>query len=366
MNHKAVGIGLLVLLALMLGAPVMAQDAAEEPVALEPWVCPEGFVGQTLNVYNWSTYVAEDTISNFEALCGITVVYDTFESNESLLARLRQGNPGYDIVVPTGHTVAQMVAEDLLIPLTADNIPNLTNLSEALADPVYDPGNAYSVPYQWGTTAVGYNTTKIDEITSWEQVFTYDGPVAWLDEPRMMMGVALRLLGFDANSVNPDEIAARDFLIENGDNVVYIAADDGQERLASGEVDIAVEYMGDIFQIGADCECEDFGFALPETAQVWVDNLAIPTGAQNPALAEVFIDYVLDPQVGADIANYTAYASPNQLAIDGGLIDPLYGESPVIYPDETTIERLFTVLTVPDAEQLYNDAWDEVKILIGG
>ena len=319
-------------------------------------------------MYNWSTYVAEDTISNFEAACGVTVVYDTFESNESLLARLRQGNPGYDIVVPTGHTVAQMVAEDLLMPLTPENIPNLANLTEGLTDPVYDPGNAYSVPYQWGTTAVGYNVEAVGgELTSWDQVWNHEGPVAWLDEPRMMLGVALTLLGFDPNSTNADEIAAaRDFLIENGDNVVYIAGDDGQERLAAGEVDIAVEYMGDIFQIGADCECEDYGFSLPETAQVWVDNLAIPVGAQNPALAEVFIDYILDPQVGADIANYTAYASPNGLAIEEGLIDPAYLESPIIYPDDSTFERLFTVLTVPDAEQLYNDAWDEVKILIGG
>jgi spermidine/putrescine transport system substrate-binding protein len=374
-------LSLLLLLALAFGLTAWAQDATEEASGadtadtemaaadLEPWTCPEGFEGQTLNVYNWSTYVAEDTISNFEAACGVTVSYDVYESSEALLARLRGGNPGYDVVVPTGNTVVLMVAEGLLEPLDHEQIPNMANITEGLLNPDYDPGNVYTVPYQWGTVGVGYNVDAVGgEITSWEQVWNHDGPVAWLEDLRVMLGIALVNLGYDANTTNPDEIAeARDYLIERGGNVVYIAGDDGQERLAAGEVDIAIEYMGDIFQIIADCECDDFAFALPmEGADVWVDNLAIPVGAQNPELAHVFIDYILDPQVGADISNYTAYASPNQAAIDAGLIDSEYLDSPVIYPDATTFERLFTILSDPTVEQLYNDAWDEVKILIGG
>jgi spermidine/putrescine transport system substrate-binding protein len=356
---------LVVMVVFALTATVFAQEATPEA---EPWVCPEGFEGQTLSVYNWSTYVADNTIPDFEEACGVTVVYDVYGSNEEMLARLSQGNPGYDIIVPTGYMVETMVNRELLEPLTLENIPNAANVSEFLLDPVYDPANVYSLPYQWGTLGIGYNINSTgEEITTWEQVFAYDGPVAWIDDPRFMFGVALSVLGFDPNTENPDEIAqARDFLIENGGNVVAIAADDGQALLERGDVDIAIEYNGDIFQLRADCACEDYVFALPEpSAQRWVDNLAIPAGAPNKALAEVFIDYILDPQVGADISNYTAYASPNQAAIDAGLVLPEYLNETAIYPDEETSARLFTTLAVPEAEQAYNDAWDEVKILLG-
>ena len=368
MMHKHV---LLVLAALfVLVAPVWAQDATPEATAaLEPWVCPEGFAGQTLNVYNWSTYVAEDTIPNFEAACGVTVEYSVFGSNEEMLARLSQGNPGFDIIVPTGYMVATMAGRDLLEPLDLANIPNAANASEVLLNPDHDPENMYSLPYQWGSLGVGYNITTVgEEITTWDQVFGYDGPVSWIDDPRFMFGVALTILGFDANSENPDEIAAaRDFLVENGGNVVAIAADDGQALLQRGDVDIALEYSGDIFQVSVDCECEDFQYVLPEPAgQVWVDNLAIPLGAPNHALAEVFMDYVLDPQVGADISNYTAYATPNQAAIDAALVLPEYLNTPTVYPSPEVIARAFTTLAVSsDAEQAYGDAWDEVKILLG-
>lgn len=359
---------LLVIAALfVLVAPVWAQDAAT--AELEPWVCPEGFEGQTLNVYNWSTYIAEDTIPNFEAACGVSVVYDSYGSNEEMLARLSQGNPGYDIVVPTGYMVATMAGRDLLEPLNLENIPNATNVSEFLLDPVYDPGNQYSLPYQWGTLGIGYNVTATgEEITTWDQVFNYQGNVAWIDDPRFMFGVALTILGFDANSENPDEIAAaRDFLVENGGNVVAIAADDGQALLQRGDVDIAIEYSGDIYQVTVDCECEDFLYTLPEPAgQVWVDNLAIPAGAPNHALAEVFMDYILDPQVGASISNYTAYATPNQASIDASLILEEYLTTPTIYPSADVLANSFTTLAVSsDAEQAYGDAWDEVKILLG-
>ena len=142
--RKFVLVSLLVILALALSVTASAQDAVE----LEPWTCPAGFEGQTLNVYNWSTYVAEDTISNFEAACGVAVTYDVYESSEALLSRLRGGNPGYDVVVPTGNTVAIMIVEGLLEPLDHAQIPNMANITEGLLDPAYDPGNVYTLPYQ--------------------------------------------------------------------------------------------------------------------------------------------------------------------------------------------------------------------------
>ena len=350
--------------------PTAAPEATEEAVEeASGWVCPEGFEGQQLNVYNWSTYIAEDTIPNFEELCGVTVEYTTYESDEAMLTRIRNGNPGFDIVVPSGDTIAVMAREGLLIPLDMDAIPNFANLNPDLLGAPYDPDNTYSVPYQWGTVGIGYSVEAFpDGISSWEELFAYDGQVAWLDDRRAMFGVALIMLGYDPNTENLDEIEeARLFLEENGGNVVAIAADDGQEMLARGDVDATVEYSGDIFALAEECECDDYAYVIPsEAANLWTDNLAIPIDAPNPELAMVFIDYILDAQVGADISNYTAYASPNQAAIDQGLIDADYLGDPGIYPSEETAGNLF-VIEEPseEIEQAYNDAWDELLIFVG-
>jgi spermidine/putrescine transport system substrate-binding protein len=372
---RKLGILLIALLLVGMLAPglIYAQDGGdgeetETPTPPEPWVCPEGFEGQELHVYNWSTYVAEDTIPNFEAACGVTVVYDIFGSNEEMLARLREGNPGYDIIVPSDYAVASLIADELLVPLDHEMIPNMANLTTDLTDAPFDPGNQYSVPYQWGTIGLGYNITEVgEEITSWQQVWDYEGNVAWLEDPRSMVGIGLNFLGYDPNSSDEDEIAeATEFLIESGSNVVAIAADDGQVLLERGDVDITVEYSGDIFQVIADCECEDYRYVIPEEGSVvWMDNLAIPKDAPNVELAHAFIDYILHPQVGADISNYTAYASPNQAAIDLGLIDEEYLSNTSIYPDEEVMSNLFWIEENPENEELVLDAWDEIVIFAG-
>ena len=348
---------------LLVGAWALAQGDSETS-----WTCPEGFEGQTLSVYNWTTYIAEDTIPLFEELCGVEVNYDTYPTDDDMLARIRQGNPGYDIVVPSGTVTYLMIDEGLLEPLDADNIPNLANVEDAFLGLDFDPNNEYTVPYQWGTIGIGYNTEAVgEEITSWSQMFEYDGPVSWLEDVRATMGVALLMLGHDPNTRSPEEIEeAKNFLIENGANVVYINQDDGQEILLRGEADIVVEYSGDIFQIIDECECDTYAYVIPEEGtNFWVDNLAIPVNAPNKPLAEAFIDFVLDPHVGAEISNYTAYGSPNAAAAEMNLIDEAYLNDPGIYPPEETLDNLFFIVQDPELEQLYNDAWDEIRIFVG-
>jgi spermidine/putrescine transport system substrate-binding protein len=290
-------------------------------------------------------------------------------------------------MVPSDYAVSVLIGEGQLEPLTQENIPNIANVTPGLLDRSFDPGNVYSIPYQWGTVGIGYDANAVaevlgadTEINSWEQLLNYpvEGRVAWLDDPRIMLGIALDSLGYDANTQNPDELAeATNLLIESGKkNRPILAADSGQELLAAGEVDIVVEYMGDIFQIAAACEedpatCNEtqFLYVIPqEGTNLWIDNLTIPVDAPNKALAEVFINYILDPKVGADISNYTAYASPNQASIDMGLIDPLYLDSPIIYPDEESMANLWTITgftDAPDIEAAYNDAWTDIKLEIG-
>ena len=333
-----------------------------------PWTCPEGFEGQQLSVYNWTTYVAEDTIPNFEELCGVEVLYDTFPTDDDMLAKIRQGNPGYDVVVPSSTVLSLMIAEGLLEPLDLENIPNFANLAETFVGLPFDPDNTYSVPYQWGTMGIGYNTETVgEEVTSWDDMFNYGGPVSWLEDIRGMMGVALLKLGYDPNTSDPEKIQeAKDYLLEQGGNVVYMNQDDGQEVLVRGEADMVVEYSGDIFQIMDECDCDTYAYVIPEEGTLfWVDTLAVPVGAPNKELAEVFIDYLLAPQVAADISNYTAYGTPNEVALSEGLIDPELASDPGIYPSEETEENLFFVEQTPERAQLYYDAWDELRIFVG-
>ena len=350
---------------LALATTCLAAAFAQTPTT--SWTCPEGYEGQSLTVYNWTTYIAEDTVSNFEELCGVTVQYDTFPTDDDMLARIRQGNPGYDIVVPSSTVLTLMVSENLLEPLDKELIPNFANLDDTFLGLYFDPDNSYSVPYQWGTIGIGYNTEKVGEITTWDDVFGYDGPVSWLEDIRSMMGVALVKLGYDPNTSDPEQVQeAKDYLLERGGNVTYINQDDGQEVLVRGEADIVVEYSGDIFQVMDECDCDTYAYVIPtDAASFWIDNLAIPVGAPNKALAETFIDYILDPQVGADISNYTAYGSPNQAAVEGSYIDAALLDDPGIYPSAEARERLFFVEQDPEREALYNDAWDELRIQIG-
>ena len=195
---------LLTLVLFYIAPSLAAAQTAPETSPQTSWTCPEGFSGQTLNVYNWTTYIAEDTIANFEALCGVQVTYDTYPSAEDMLSRIRQGNPGYDIVVPSDVVTYPMIAEGLLEPLDKAKIPNFANLNETLLDLPFDPGNQYTVPYQWGTVGIGYNQTNVGaEVTGWSDLFSYGGPVAWLEDVRGMMGTALVMLGLDPIPATP-------------------------------------------------------------------------------------------------------------------------------------------------------------------
>ncbi len=345
-------------------APAFAQSSSGTGF----WACPTSVAGQSLHVYNWTTYIAEDTISNFERLCSVTVTYDTYASDDDMIAELEKGNPGYDVVVPTDVNVATMISENLLQPLNMKLIPDFANVDPKFANPSYDPGNVYTVPYQWGTIGVGYNKTKIPNgIKSWNDVFNYNGPVAWIDYPRQMYGIVLNLLGDDPNTADTKLIdQASQFLLAHKANVYAIAPDTGQDMLAAKQADIVIEYNGDILQVINSCQCNDFAYTIPQEGSViWTDNMAIPAGAPNPTLANIFIDYVLNAQVGADISNYTAYATPNAASINNGLIETQYADNPAIYPSADIRAKLFPNKADPNLDKLYSDAWSKVKAAVG-
>lgn len=352
-----------------------AQDATEtleddDGVVVDTeWTCPEGFEGQTLSVFNWATYIGDSTVSDFETLCGVNIIYDVYDSDETVVALLRNGNPGYDIGFNTDYAVDIMAREGLLGEIDLANIPNIVNIDERYLKPYFDPENKHSVPYVWGTTGIGYNIKATGrEITKWEDVFEYEGRISWVDSPRAMFGAALTVLGLDPNTTAPDDIElAKQYLIEHSSNVVAIAADDGDALLAQGEVDIAVEYGGDVFQQIAECECDTLRYVVPEKGGILdLTSIQLFANGPNPALAQVFMDYLLDPHVHAAIINTIYYPSPNKVAMELGLIDPDFLENPAGNPPPEVISEMFYIMAVdPDAEQAYNDAWDEVKIYAG-
>lgn len=323
---------------------------------------------KTLNLYNWTTYIDPDVIKQFEQKFNAKVKYDTFESNESLYAKIKAGNPGYDIIVPSDYMVKIMVGDKLVENLNLTNIPNRKNLSARFQNLNYDPNNQHSIPYQWGTQGIGYNIKATGgEIDSWAAMFDpkYKGRVAFLDDMRATLGVIQVYKGFSLNSINKDEInQAKEALIADRENILAFHPDTGQDLLAQGQVDLVAEYSGDIFQLME--KNPDIRYAIPKEGTIfWTDNLVIPKGAPNKELAEQFINFILEPEVGAKNSNFIKYASPNQAAIDKGLIDATILKNPSIYPTPEVFTKLKALEDVGDATKLYDEAWTEVKVSMG-
>lgn len=347
----------------LLGSSVHSSRAQDDIA----WECPPEFAGQTLNVYNWSLYIGETTVPTFEELCDVEVVYDVYDTTEVVISRLREGNPGYDVVFMSDFMITMMIEEGYLEPLDYSKIPNFANIGAEFTDPAYDPGNAYSVPYLWGTTGIFVNTNEVTEpVTSWEQFFNYDGPVAWLDEATTMIALGALLTGHEPNPTSEEVVLeARDYLIEHGGNVRTISADI-IPLMETGEVDMAIGYNGEAYQLLESCQCDYFSYVIPdEGSNIYMDAMSIPVGAQNPDLAHAFIDYILDPVVGAEIANYIVYATPNQAVLDADLVDPAYRNDPAIYLAPEVIETLFYLKNNIDLELAILDAWDEVTLTVG-
>jgi spermidine/putrescine transport system substrate-binding protein len=181
---------------LMLALPTLAQDTEYGEDDLVEWECPEGYEGQTLSIFNWSTYIAEDTIPVFEEKCGVTVEYSIFESSDEALSVIRQGNPGYDIVVPSDFTAGVMIEEGLVQTINYDLVPNAKYIDPIFRETSYDPTSEYTIPWQWGTIGIGYSTEAFpDGISSWEELFAFDGNVSWIEDSRSTIGVGLESVG---------------------------------------------------------------------------------------------------------------------------------------------------------------------------
>ncbi|NJO77777.1 MAG: spermidine/putrescine ABC transporter substrate-binding protein [Cyanobacteria bacterium RM1_2_2] len=332
---------------------VQAQQAQAQPNAVDE-----------LNIYNWDTYIAPDVLEEFQQQHRVKINYSTYGSNEEMHARLKAGNPGYDLIFPTDYMVQIMAREGLLAELKPQNIPNLKHVDPNFLNPEYDTANRYSLPYQWGTLGIGYNLEVTgQEIDSWAAMFMpqYAGKIAWMDDTRYTIGVVLMFLGKDPNTQNVNEInQARDFLIQQKSTIAAFAPDTGQALLNQGEVDLAFEWNGDIQQVMK--ENPDLRYAIPkEGSIIWIDNMAIPQDAPHPETAVQFINFLLEPHIAARISNFTQYGSPNQTARDTGLINQADLNNPGIYPSEQIFQKLKALEDVGEAAPSYEAAWSAIK-----
>ncbi len=356
-------------LALSLAALLLSSSAVfaqEEPV---------------LNVYNWSDYIAEDTIPKFEAETGIKVNYDVYDSNEMLEAKLLAGGSGYDIVVPSGFFLERQVPAGVYQPLDKSKLPNLVNIDPEIMQrtALHDPDNAHSVDYMWGTTAIGYNVAKVKErlgdqpVDSWAVLFDpaivsklADCGVTLLDAPSEVVANALNYLGLDPNSENPDDLKkVEDLLMSIRPHVRYFNSSQYIDDLGNGEVCLSVGYSGDVF-IARDAAVEanagvEVAYVIPkEGALQWFDLFAIPSDAPHPDNAHKFIDFMMRPDIAAANSNYVFYASGNKAAVE--LMDDAVKNDPAIYPTADVAEKLFPLKAhTPDFDELLTETWQRIK-----
>jgi putrescine transport system substrate-binding protein len=349
--------------ALGAAAPALAQEEA------------------VLNVYNWSDYIAEDTISKFEAETGIKVNYDVFDSNELVEAKLLAGNSGYDVVVPSGFFLERQAAAGIFRPLDKAKIPNVANMDPAVmaATAAHDPDNQFAIDYMWGTTAIGYNVAKVKErlgempLDTWDLVFKpevvaklADCGVTLLDAPAEIMASALNYLALDPNSESAEDLAkAEALLMSIRPHVRYFNSSQYIDDLGNGEVCLSVGYSGDVFIAKAAAAEANAGvevaYVIPkEGALKWFDLFAIPADAPHPENAHKFIDFMLRPDIAAANTNYVFYASGNKAALE--FIDPAVKDDPAIYPTAEVSAKLFNLKAhTPDYDEVLTETWQRIK-----
>lgn len=316
--------------------------------------CGGGSGEPELFVFNWAEYFTPTTVSNFEKEFRCRVTVANYASGQELRAKIISGGGAYDVIFPGDDDLPQLVAADALEPLDPAKLPNLANLDEKFRRNV-----KHAVPFMWGTTGIAYNTEKIkDPIDSWAALWNPKyGPASMLEDPREVFGAALRLDGRSANDVTPESLErAVQRLVEQKKHLQeYNSAP--IDALITGQVAICQVYSGDALQAATEAPV---AYVIPkEGGTIWVDSMSIPKNARNKDLAYRFIDYLLRPEVSAEIANYRRYADPNLAAHK--FIDPALLRNPIVYPSEEALKRCERILDLGKARPLLESAWAEVR-----
>lgn len=322
-----------------------------------------------VNLYAWSEYVPQAMLDGFTEKTGIKVNYDTYSSNEELLAKLQAGASGYDVIIPSDYIVTILIKQGLLEKLDHSKLPNFANISEDLKNLEYDSGNQYSVPYQWGSTCLVVDTSKVSPPpTKWADLWKpeYKERIVLVDDVREVLGMVLRTLGYDNNSTDPAQLEeAKVKLLELMPNIRLFDSDSPKTALLAGEV-----WMGQVWNGEAAIAYREnpaMEYIFPEEGcTIWFDNLAIPKGAPHFNEALALIDYILKPEASILITKEFPYSNPNRAALE--LLktqDPelyeAYMSSRASNPTPEDLKKGYFIKDVGEATALWDRIWTEVK-----
>ena len=344
-------------------APVLVSLAVAFSLSGCSKAAPEKKATQ-LNIFIWSEYLPKAVCDQFTARTGIKVNVDTYDSNEALEAKLQSGAADYDLVVPSDYMVRKLIAQKLLKPLDHAALTNMKNLDARFLNKKFDPENKFTLPYFWGTTGFGFNKEKVKgTVDSWAVFFDegHKGRILMLDDMRECFAVALKLMGKSLNEKDPAVLKqAADMLKKQKALVKVYDSADFSNKLGAGDVDLAHGYNGQIAKVVQE-HADKLAYIVPkEGGTFWMDNICIPSSSRNSDAAVQFLNYILEPEVGAAIVNEMSYASANKAA--QAKIKPEILKDSAIYPSDDVIARCEFIEDVgPETTELIDRLWTEIK-----
>lgn len=325
---------------------------------------PASAAAARLNLFIWSEYIPDEVLREFEKRHHCEIVVDLYEEAESMMAKLQASGGAYDVVVPPDHTVPALVHLRLIAPITHANIPNLKHIDPKFASPPFDPGNLHTVPYQWGTVGIYARKDPAAPLEESWSVFLdpakQRGDFMLIDSMRDMLGAALKYRGHSLNTTDPAPLReARDLLVQSKRRAKGFATSVAAKNAVLGKtVRYAIAYNGEAAR-GMMEDPDTYFFIPKEGSQIWMDNLAVVQGAKQKELAEKFLNFVLEPEIGAKISNHTQFSTPNAAARP--LIEKTLLANPAIYPPAEVLERLEFLKDLGAKSRLFDQVWTQIK-----
>lgn len=318
-----------------------------------------------MNLFIWSEYIDPEIVTDFEKKFNCKVTTDLYEDNESMLSKLESGGASlYDVVIPSDYIVPVLVAKKLVAPLRWENIPNKKNIDDKFLDPSYDKGNVYTAPYQWGTVGLYVRKKPGVEIEeSWAILFDPKkqyGSFVLVDSMRESIDAALKYMGHSLNTTDPKVLLqARDLLLNAKERAIgFESGAGGKNKVLAKGAQVAVAYNGDAVR-GMNEDPDTYYFVPKEGGEIWVDNMVIPAKAPHRDIAEKFINYILEGEVGAKLSDFNQYATPNKVSLE--LVNPDDRKNPAIYPPPGVMAKLELLQDLGENTRLFDEIWTQVK-----
>ncbi len=318
-----------------------------------------------VKIFNWGEYIDEEVIEQFEEETGIEVVYDTFETNESMYPIIEAGGVAYDAICPSDYMIEKLIANDLLAEIDFDNVPNVKYISEGILEGsrTFDPENKYSVPYTFGTLGILYNTALIDEeIDSWEDLWNeeYKGNILMYNSPRDLFVAPLEILGYSINTTDEAQLnEARELLLKQKPLIQRYVMDQIKDSMISGSASIAMSYSGEVLQLQE--SNPDLRYVVPkEGSNYFIDSWVIPANAENKENAEAWINFLNRPEIALKNFEYITYSTPNTGAQE--LLDEELLSNPAVFPGEDILSKCEVFHSLgTEGDALFNDLWLQIK-----